>query len=99
MSDESSRKRQYERALRWYPMDWRREHGPALVADLMDQDDARGRQRLAVGDRFSLAIHGLKMWSLQRATLVKTPPAIGGISQDCETAYDAEPEPQCWGAS
>lgn len=56
----SDREQQYERALRWYPRSWRDRHGRALMADLMDQDDARGRVAPSSAERRSLALHGIE---------------------------------------
>lgn len=56
----NKRDEQYRRALRWYPPQWRREHGPALVGDLMEQDDARGRVTPSPSDRLAIASQGIQ---------------------------------------
>lgn len=55
----NDREQQYERAMLWYPRTWRDRHGRALMADLMDQDDARGRVAPSNAERWALALHGI----------------------------------------
>ncbi|WP_169053997.1 hypothetical protein [Agromyces sp. H66] len=58
MSEE--RVEQYRRMLRWYPSQWRAEHEAVVVGILLDQADARGEPSPRIGDRFALAVGGLR---------------------------------------
>lgn len=66
MAEMDERSRTYWRALRFYPFEWRRQHGAALVGDLMEQDDALGRTVPAASDRFALLVAGLRVQFLRR---------------------------------
>jgi hypothetical protein len=50
----------YERLLRWYPAQWRRENGPAMVGALLDQADADNRSVPSFSDRVSLTVGGIR---------------------------------------
>jgi hypothetical protein len=55
-----SRSDEYRRMLRWYPASWRAQYEDAVVATLLDQADARGDTGPTIGDRFAMAVGGLR---------------------------------------
>jgi len=50
--------------LRWYPPAWRERHGAVLLATLLDDAEARGLERPAAADAWSIRVHG----AAERAT-------------------------------
>lgn len=50
----------FERALRWYPLEWRRRNAQVVIGILRDQADARGADRPGFADRAALAIGGMR---------------------------------------
>jgi len=49
----------YRKLIRWYPSAWRARNGEAVVATLMDTDDAQGRVAPSLSDRRALIAGGL----------------------------------------
>jgi hypothetical protein len=54
-----SRDSQYRKLVRWYPRAWRERNEDAIVAVLMDEDDAEGRIAPTRSSRFALMATGL----------------------------------------
>lgn len=48
----------YRRLLRWYPADWRAQHGEVLLGMLADDAEARGLTRPSAAEAWSLRVHG-----------------------------------------
>lgn len=44
--------------LRWYPRTWRERHGEVMLATLLDDAEARGLDRPARADAWSIRVHG-----------------------------------------
>ncbi|CAO1649010.1 hypothetical protein NYA9BBAC_00123 [Salinibacterium sp. NYA9b] len=57
MNDE--RTSRYRKLIRWYPAVWRARNGEAVVATLLDADDAAGRTSPSTADRSALVVGGL----------------------------------------
>jgi len=55
-----TRTARFERLLRWYPAEWRKANGAAVVGILLDQADDRGSDRPGIGDSLALAVGGLR---------------------------------------
>ncbi|MGM1029977.1 MAG: hypothetical protein ACQEWM_08925 [Actinomycetota bacterium] len=54
-----ARDQAFRRLLRWYPADWRAQHGEVLLGMLADEADARGASRPSAGQAWSLRVHGV----------------------------------------
>ena len=65
-----NREAEFSRLLRWYPRQWRAEHGPVLVGTMMDAATAEGRDRPTAAERRSAAMHGLGARFNERFALV-----------------------------
>lgn len=54
-----SRDSQYRKCVRWYPAAWRERNEEAIIALLMDEDDAEGRNAPTRSSRLALVAAGL----------------------------------------
>ena len=53
--------------LRWYPRSWRQRHGDVMLATLLDDAEARGRETPTRADAWSIRAHGLAERATPRA--------------------------------
>ena len=65
----NDRAARYRSLLRWYPASWRARHGDAVIATLMDADDAEGRSTPSPAERRALIAGGLHERVLARERL------------------------------
>ena len=56
--------RRYRAALDWYPSSWRAENGEAMLGTLLDEAEATGREKPALGQTVNLLVFALR----ERAT-------------------------------
>ncbi|MBO0984225.1 hypothetical protein [Rathayibacter sp. SD072] len=54
-----SAERRYRRLLRWYPEDWRHEHGDVVLGMLLDDADAEGRDGPDASEALRLVVDGI----------------------------------------
>jgi hypothetical protein len=67
-----SAERRYRRLLRWYPEDWRHEHGEVVLGMLLDDADAEGRDGPDAGERLRLVIGGIAQHTWRRVDRRRT---------------------------